>query len=216
MMFIESILRIPEEQKQFHSKTEPLALPIIAPSTSRSKGKKRRWDQNRLVRISSGCNCSPNISRTRSYLPNRWGLNKENEVFVIHERSCPLWYHSQITTKYSVNVSFLQRIIIFGSLNISRSPYSSIFGWNISQNLTFKAVVPYNTPAATVIHWHMMDPGPRSLEDRIKSCCQDLKVVFQSGQGSPSDVFDDGTTLIDVSNSFSWLQPLSLILLIYL
>ena len=201
---IKSILRlasilekIPKGQMQFHSKAEPLTLSAFGPSVPHLKKKRRRQGQNPVDQISSSCKCNPNISFTRTSLLDRWGLGKERKVF-IHKRSCPLWYRSQIVTKLNVDVSILERIRIFGSLSINKSPYNSVFGWSISQNLTYKAVVPFTAPAFRVLRRYLMDAGPSICEDCIEGCSRDLQIVFQSGQGSPYDTLTDGTTLIGV------------------
>jgi hypothetical protein len=211
MMAFASILNeIPEGQRQYYMKTESLKLPIFGSSLPRSKKRRRKRDQDPVEQKSSGCKCCPNIGRINSSPSYSWGLGKESEAFVIHKRSCPLWYHSQIITKYGVNVLLLQRLRIFGSLSISRSPYASIFGWSISQNLTYRAVVPDDAPAFRVLKKYLATPGFGGCEHCITSCSQDLRAVFQSGQGSPYDMLTDGTTLVEVSYSLSLSGPVAL------
>jgi len=197
--FTSILNEIPEGQRQYYPKTEYFRLPIFRPSLPHSKKKRRKQDQDPAEQNPSGCKCTPNIRRITPFPSYRWVLAKESETFIIHKRSCPLWYHSQIVTKYGINVLLLQRLRIFGSLCISRSPYASIFGWSISQNLTYKAVVPNDAPAFKVLNKYLPTPGFGSCEHYIASCSRDLKVVFRSGQGSPYDTLTDGTTLIEVS-----------------
>ncbi len=190
-----------EGQRQLYRTTESLKSPIFGPSFPRSKKKRRKRDQDLVEQQPSGCKCSPSIGRIRTFPFYRYGFGKESEAFVIHKRSCPLWYQSQITRKYGVNFTFLQRLRIFGSLSVSRSPYASIFGTSISQNLTYRAVVPDDAPAFKVLRKYLWIPGFGHCQHCITSCSQDLRTVFQSGYGSPNDTLADGTTLIEVSYS---------------
>jgi hypothetical protein len=208
MMAFASILNeIPGGQRQYSTKAESLKLPILGSSLPGSKKRRRKRDQDLVEQKLSGCKCCPNIGRINSSQSYSWGLGKESEAFVIHKRNCPLWYHSQIITKYGVNVLLLQRLRIFGSLSISRSPYASIFGWSISQNLTYRAVVPDDAPAFKVLKKYLTTPGFGDCEHCITSCSQDLRAVFQSGQGSPYDTRTDGITLVEVSYSLSLSGP---------
>jgi hypothetical protein len=202
MTALSSILKAnPEARKRLDLNLELLKLPVSGPSLPRMKRKKR--DRHLARQKSFSCKCGPNIGCIDSIPSFRWGLSKKKEAFVIHKRSCPLWYQTQITTEYNVNLLFLQRLRIFGSLSITKSLYTSIFGWQISQTLTCKPVVPCNAPAFRVLTKHLDTPSFRACEDYITNCSQDLKEVFQSGQGSPHDTLTDGTTLIEVRLFFS-------------
>ncbi|KAI9770475.1 MAG: hypothetical protein M1839_003190 [Geoglossum umbratile] len=199
MAFASILNEIPEPQRQYSTKTESSKLPISGSSLPRSKKRRRKRDQYPVEQKPSGCKCCPNIGRINSSPSYSWGLGKESEAFVIHKRSCPLWYHSQTVTKYGVNVLLLQRLRVFGSLSISRSPYASIFGCSISQNLTYRAVVPDDAPAFKVLRKYLTTPGFGGCEHYITSCSQDLRAVFQSGQGSPYDTLADGATLAELT-----------------
>ena len=202
MAFASILSEIPEGQRQYYPKTESSELSIFGPALPLSKKRRGKRDHRPVEQKFSGCKCSPNIGHISLSPSYRWGLGKESEVFVIHKRSCPLRYHSRIITKYGANIA-LQRLRIFGSLSISRSPYTSIFEWSISQNLTCRAVVPDDAPAFKVLEKYLTAPGFADYEHCITSCFQDLRAVFQSGQGSPHDMLTNGTTLIDVSYSLS-------------
>lgn len=199
MVFPSMSNNIPEGQRRPYPTTESLELPICEPSLSLKKRKRRQRYQDAIEQKSSGCTCSPINGRISSFQSYRWGFRKESEASIIHERNCPFWYLSKTVTKYSVNFLLLQRLRIFGSINISGSPYASIFGWSLSQNLTYRAVVPDDAPAFKALQRYLAEPQANGYETAVISCCQDLMAIFQGGHGSPSDILTDGTTLIEVS-----------------
>lgn len=199
MVFSSMLNKTPEGQRQPYPTTEPLELPICEPSLSVFKRKRRQRYQDLIEQKPSGCTCSPINGRISSFPSYRWGFGKESEAFVIHKRNCPFWYLSKTSTKYSVNFLLFQRLRIFGSINISRSPYASIFGWSLSQNLTYRAVVPDDAPAFKALQRYLAEPQAKDYKTCVTSCCQDLMTIFRSGLGSPSDILTDGTNLIEVS-----------------
>jgi hypothetical protein len=147
------------------------------------------------------CNCNQNAGTTIYHSWYRSYFQKESDVYVIHDRRCPLWYLSRKDTKYRVNVVIFQRFQVFGVLNFSRSPHSSFSGWSISQNLSYRPVVPDNSPAFAIVSKYF-DTNPIAEHGRITmytQLLQDLKEVFQTGQGSPKDTLEDGSNLIRVS-----------------
>lgn len=187
---------IPEDERgQACLTLEAQKLPFFRYPISPSKGRGSKVVQ----RMPLGCNCSANVRCTTSCRFHLWGLSKVGEELVMHERSCPLWYLSRRTTKYGVNILLLKRLRIFGSIHISNSPYASIFGWNISQNLTCSAVVSDDAPSFRVLQRYLSDLEPKDYERCIVSCSQDLRAVFQSGLGSPQDRRADGMSLFEVS-----------------
>ncbi len=200
MMVFASILNgYSEGQRQICLETESSKLPTLEPPHPRSKKKRRKRDQHSFEQKVSSYNYSPNMHRIIHFPSHRYDLYKESEASIVHKRSCPMWYHSQIITNYGLNIVFLQRLRISGSLSVNRSPYASIPGVGISQNLTYRAVVPDDAPAFKVLRNYLRTPGFGGSERCITSCVQDLRAVFQSGYGLPSDTLKDGTTLIKVS-----------------
>lgn len=143
----------------------------------------------------TACTCAFTTRHSsRQNRSSRWIISRQEEGSV-HERHCPLWNMSQVTTKYGMALAVLQRLGVFGSLSIRGSPYKSNFGWEISQNLALKPIVPETSPAFKVIlhYFHPLQP-----EIDAKGCMKDLMAVFRSGQGSPTDTLLDGTTLLNV------------------
>ncbi len=104
-------------------------------------------------------------------------------------------YQSRVVSSYRVDFHLLRRLRVFGAIKFSRSPYASIFGCSISQNLTYRPVVPDDSPAFKVImrYCRLLPTMPNCYEDIMKRCSQDLRLVFQSGQGSPYDTLPNGT-----------------------
>jgi hypothetical protein len=189
---------ISEYQRQDYTEQRRLELDVFRWSLPRSK-KRQKQSHDLVNQKPSGCQCNPNTGRVNRSPAYRWGIGKESELFIIHKRNCPLWYHSQVVTNYSIDIVLLQRLRIFGSLNIHRRPYASSFGWSITQNLTSRAIVPGNAPAFMLLWKYLMRPEFHDDENLIENCFVDLQAVFQSGQGSPYDMTRDGTTLIEVS-----------------
>ena len=164
--------------------------------TSHQTQRRNRKNRNKPVStwMSTGCTCrrnAPSAISTRSY---SWIFSKESNG-TIHERNCPLWYQSQISTQYGVRFALLQRLGIFGHVSISGSPYQSMFGWSIGHSLSLAPVVPSDSPAFRVIQHHFFWS---SSKVDVRRCLQDLAIIFRSGQGSPADTLLDGTTLMQV------------------
>jgi hypothetical protein len=187
-----------QEQEQSYGRTDSLESPIISHSLARLK-KKRKLYRGIAVKQTFTCNCCPSIGRRCLHPFVRWSFGEKYEEFLIHKRSCPLWYQSQINTKYGVDILLFRRLWISGSINIRSSPYASIFGWTISQNLTCRAVVPAHAPAFKILDKHLRMWKLQDCEPSITECLTDLRTIFQSGQGSPYDTLSGGTTLIEVS-----------------
>lgn len=136
----------------------------------------------------------------------RFSVSRESKAFVIHDQHCPMWYQSREDTKYR----FHSRIFgwqISGSMDVRRSPHAMFSGWKISPNLSFRPVVPDNAPSFKVMERYMGYNIHGTESDRIANCLRDLRIVFQSGQGSPWDVTPGGTNLWSVSSIFPLTAP---------
>ena len=196
-----------EFQEQF-LKQSGMTLPS-ASGSARSicmSTKRRRRPVNFMLRQDSSlCNCSPESSFKTSYARYWRSFYKESETFFIHDRSCPKWYTSQRNSKYRVDFVLFHQLRIFGSVNLKRLPYAGISGWSIAQNLKYSPVVPWNAPSFIVIRRYLsrlcwpdpLDVG--TLDHHITNCLRDLRIVFQSGCGSPHDMSYDGRSILDVS-----------------
>jgi hypothetical protein len=200
-------------RQQHYFGADSMKLPLSGPTFPRPKNRRSPQAQGLNREILSGCNCNPDVGRTSlnpSYginLSHRLGFKKKSESIVVHKRSCPIWYRSQIITKWGVDI-LIHRFKIFGSFCISSSPYSSILEWKISQNLSYRAVVPINAPAFSVLDQYLGDQ-PKSDDGGhwATRCCHDLSDIFYRGLGSPRDSLCNGRTLIDVSGFLSCFGP---------
>lgn len=151
--------------------TDDSGTPVPLSSTSgisgdagaviRTHQRRRKKPQDRKQRLtewmSAGCTCNytaRHATSTRSNKSYGWVLRRQEDS-AVHERHCPLWYQSRVTTQYDVRFAILRRLGAFGSLNISGSPYGSFFGRGISQSLAFKPIVPDDSPAFRVISYHI-------------------------------------------------------------
>ncbi|KAK3985464.1 hypothetical protein QBC44DRAFT_156483 [Cladorrhinum sp. PSN332] len=171
------------------------------PQRATTKQKRRGRKDWRNLR---GCQCDPNVGEVSSPPSWLWPIGNTNKAFIIHRRSCPLWYRSQIITEVGINVGVISRSVrALGSIKIRTFPYSSIpFRWSISPNITFKAVVPYSAPAFRVVQEYFSTPRFQNLEEGSmesysSSFLKDLELVFRCGLGSPHDTLGDGTTLLE-------------------
>jgi len=197
--FKEMVNSTSEDDSQLSSKEDGLTISTWRSSRPNPR-KKRGRGQNSTKQTPIGCECQPRIGSMNFSPCYRRALGKDSETFFIHERTCPFWYQSEIVTKYGVDILVFQRFRISGSLNWSRSPYATIFQSSISQNLTCRAVVPWDAPVFKVV-WEYL--GRNRCEICVHcatSCVRDLHVVFQSGNGSPKDTRPDGTSILEVSS----------------
>lgn len=163
-----------------------------------TKKRRRRIDSVSSLDLSS-CSCLPErgVKAFNSFC--RRIFQKESETFFIHDRNCPIRYKSERNSKYRVNYVLFGRLRIFGSVDLRRFPYAGVSGWSLSQDLRCHPVVPSNAPPFQVLRRYLTKPDPTALDYCITKCLRDLRVVFQSGLGSPRDTLNYGSNLIDVS-----------------
>jgi hypothetical protein len=201
--------------QQHYFGADSTGLPLSGSTLLRPKNKRSPWAQGLKREVLSGCNCNPNVGRTslnHSYgvkLFCKLGFKKKSESLLVHKRSCPVWYRSQIITEWGVDI-LIHRFKIFGSFCISSSPYSSILEWKISQNLSYGAVVPISAPAFSLIDQYLRNQPKSDDGGRWAArCCYDLSDIFYRGLGSPTDSLCNGMTLIDVSGFPSCFGPVA-------
>jgi hypothetical protein len=180
-----------------YSESAYLKSPLSTHQFARSRRLRKSGQHPCDVRL-LGCTCSLDIGQTNLLPRFKWGIGKESERFVIHKRSCPLWYKSQVNTKWSIDF-LLYRLRVFGSLSTTSSPHTSIFGCRISHNLTCRMTVADDAPAFKILEKYHYSPELRIGDDWTIRCIQELRAVFQSGRGSPYDTLTKGFTLIEVS-----------------
>lgn len=200
MIMIASVFHGNPAFRNQNSQSPFLELANCKSSLRRSRRGQRTQGCGLANQMPSSCQCLPDIGHTSSSLSlDTWGIQKTSEDFIIHKRGCSLWYQSQRLSIFSIDFHLFHTLRIFGSLSIRSSPYTSIFGWSISQNITYKAVVSENAPPFEILKRYLNFGKPVSQKD-VMNCSRDLRAVFQSGRGSPNDTLCDGTTLIDVSH----------------
>lgn len=180
--------------------TESEPLPSLSGAISTSRKNKRNRFTNALTDISH-CTCGANkvIVERSSILhlySQNWGFYRDFETSIIHDRRCPMWYHSRRDTKYR----FRSRIFgwsISGSLNLRRLTYAPFSGCKILPSLNIRPVVPWNSAVFRVVKRYVRG---RSFQlEHISAFIRDLSIVFQSGHGSPWDVDEYGRGLLAVS-----------------
>lgn len=189
-------------QEQVLAGAEHLSSPNLSFSNPRKK--KRNFFENAST-ASSHCTCGVNsgiknlnLLSLLNLLPGnpRWNFYKETEASIIHDRHCPMWYSSRKDTMYR----FHSRVFgwrMSGSLELKKPPHTAFSGWTISPSLNFRPVVSFDSPSFRVI-WRYIGPL-RSEPESIANCLRDFRTVFQSGRGSPWDVLDNGSSLLQVS-----------------
>ena len=120
-----------------------------------------------------------------------------------HDRDCP--HSACVETSWSMRLSlaccnnFLARAVE-ASLCLTRGAG----GIALSPNLQLRRVVPFSSPAFTLIY----EPFPYDMTfDDIRIAAsqrmQILRQMFQDGKATPYDVDTHGNTLIQVSNPWS-------------
>lgn len=200
------LLRISTEQRKQHDLLcqiqDLLAADVdqyhsLSALQPQSRQKKVQTSLQRREISFSHCTCAIKASKrfdTVLYWSKRMSIMKKTEAFIIHERCCPLWYTSKKHTTYQMRL----RIAIwhmFGTLEVKLSPYAVIARYKISPSLLLRPVVPDNAPAFRVLK-KMCRDCERSVH--IADYLRDLRIVFQSGQGSPWDITQQGHSLLEV------------------
>ena len=175
-------------------------------SESLSREKSRRSRKYRQV-DSSQCTCNVKVHGTvgdRRSVGLRLGnlasaFYKERETSTIHDRRCPLWYTSRRSGVYWGHLRVWNQHIS-GSLELKRSLYGLFSGLEILPHIRLRPIVPWDSPSFRVIRRYMYhDAGADVGADAALSCLNDLRLVFQSGLGSPLDVQANGDNLLHVS-----------------
>lgn len=135
-------------------------------------------------------------------------LRKTFETSMIHDRRCPLWYTSRKQSTYDFYLRALG-LQFSGSIELENSPHTLFSGLTVSPKLKYRPVVSESSPSFKVFSRYCYITGfPQRATDYI----EDLKIVFESGNGSPWDILENGDGLLNASiNLFSLYSSLHLL-----
>lgn len=168
--------------------------------TSQTRDRQRRASRNPTNSI---CDCHhyPQKSERHLYL---YGLSSFWSRSVQHLPSCPLSrYAQQRVDTIGVKYTYCTKILgysIAATFSATRGPG----GLAINPQLTLRAVVPYDSPAFSLLksmnYNHLGDNGQiPTLIDRAEWVLHQLTLLFSNGKASPMDITQDGRTLLHVS-----------------
>jgi hypothetical protein len=184
---------IQQIQERVLTGSEPFLSLSGAVTTSRKK-KRSRFRSASTDAMHCTCDASKVITKL-NFMPyfysRSWSILKESEASVIHDRRCPMWYQSRKDTKYR----FHSRIFgwqVSGSLDLRRLAYASFSGCTILPSLNIRPLVSRDAASFRVLRRYLW--GLSNAANLIR----DLRIIFQSGHGSPWDVHD-GRGLLEVS-----------------
>ncbi len=167
----------------------------------------RRKDRKKPARrlrnnVICSCRCQPQTSRSqfRSYGYNLSGFWDRTTQ---HLPDCPQYRYSQRTDTLGAKYTYCTKALGY-SVAVFMSLRTGAGGFSINPQLTFRAVVPWSSPAFQLFE---SQEFRRKSETRIRFSCsldhanwilEQLYALFQAGTASPTDVLSDGSTFLHV------------------
>lgn len=155
---------------------------------------------------SSWCSCST-LRRERATTYSISGIEffKRSTESCKHSVACHLYIGTEAATTVGLKMTYYGKLLA-NTVRASMSITAGAGGFSISPCLNFRAVVPRDSPA-----FSLLDPSRlyerfprRSLIDSNELCeyfesaLREIYELFRSKAASPNDVDEDGTTLLIV------------------
>jgi hypothetical protein len=175
-----------DEKQEIQNRTQ--ATTQLVPMTDRT-----------LTGFNMLCTCSKRFHMTQSHYSLRY-LSFYQVTKLSHDRLCPLYSSSRKTQTLEARFNFCSKFLGF-SLKTAISLTKGAGGLSIAPQLSFRAVVPSDSPAFKLVDWHpapMDGPQPFSSQKMLELTLQQLCQLFYQGRGSPTDVTPDGNTILHV------------------
>lgn len=165
----------------------------------------------RSTKQRSFCSCST-ITRERgtSYSMGAVRLSKSSMASSKHSASCPLYIGTEATTTIELKMTYYGRLLA-NTVRATISFTNGAGGVSISPCLRLRAMVSNSSPAFQLLDEKTLDARfgrtqpsqPNELCEYFESALQQLYELFQAKVASPTDINEDGETLITVSKSVS-------------
>lgn len=163
----------------------------------------------RSTKQRSFCSCSTIIrERGTSYSMGGVRLFKSSMESSKHSASCPLYIGTEATTTIELKMTYYGRLLA-NTVRATISFTTGAGGISISPCLRLRALVPKSSPAFQLLDrkalsarfgWTSPTNEPCKY---FESALQQLYELFQARVASPTDISEDGETLITVSKSVS-------------
>ncbi|KAL3470051.1 hypothetical protein BJX99DRAFT_240167 [Aspergillus californicus] len=116
-----------------------------------------------------------------------------------HRPWCPLQNQSRDLVSLNFRHNFCNRFLGF-SITTSLTMTKGAGGFSISPNLQFRAVVPEDSPAfsllQSVFRSYIFDISPMIGKSEIRRTHQELFELFHTGLASPTDTLENGDTIL--------------------
>ncbi|KAL9130116.1 MAG: hypothetical protein Q9175_007111 [Cornicularia normoerica] len=170
-------------------------------------GRKGKWTKQRPY-----CSCSTLIrERAANYSIGRVEFFKTSVESCKHSVTCPLYIGIKATTTVGLKMAYYGRLLA-NTVRATVSVTAGAGGFSISPCLKFRALVPGDSPAFNLLNSErvMYRFGSRPLSQTNEICkyfesaLQQLYELFTDGAASPTDMDEDGRTLLHVLDKWPW------------
>lgn len=174
---------------------------ITAQNRITQDGRKGKWTKQR-----SYCSCSTLIrERAATYSIGIVEFFKASVESCKHSVTCPLYIGIKATTTVGLKTAYYKRLLA-NTVGATVSVTAGAGGYSISPCLKFRALVPRDSPAFNLLDSrrftdHFRDwPTSQTKEvcKYFESTLQQLYELFKDGAASPTDMDEDGRTLLNV------------------
>lgn len=179
---------------------EPVS-PMTAHNKITQEIRKGKWTKQR-----SYCCCSTlTRERTATYSIGSLKIFKTSVELCKHSTTCPLYIGTEATTTVGLKMSYYGRLLA-NTVRATMSFTAGAGGFSVSPCLKLRAVVSRDSPAFSLLKSvPSRRPGyrrPQSQTNEIGeywgSALQQLYKLFKDRAASPTDIDEDGNTLLTV------------------
>lgn len=163
--------------------------------------RKAKWIKQR-----SFCSCSAlTRKRDNAYSMGSIKVFKTSIESCKHSTSCPLYTGTEASTTVGLKMTYYGKLLA-NTVQATISFTIGAGGRSISPCLRFRALVSNSSPAFQILNKEALYAGfgirgpPKTIElcEYFESALQQLYDLFQAKVASPTDISEDGNTLITV------------------
>lgn len=182
-----------------------LEMNIECTSTMAAQNRITKDRRNRKrTKQSSWCSCSTlRQERATTYSISGIEFFKRSTESCKHSVACPFYIGTEAATTVGLKMTYYVRLLA-NTVRASMSITAGAGGFSINPCLNFRAVVPRDSPAFSLLgssRLHERFPSTSSYEtneicEYFESALRELYELFRSKAASPNDVDEDGTTLL--------------------
>lgn len=158
------------------------------------------------------CSCSP-LTRRRvaTYSIGSVEFFKTSMESCKHSTICPFYIGTEATTIVGLKMAYYGRLLA-NTVRATISITAGAGGFSINPCLNYRALVPSNSPAFSLLNLRELSKGFRSMPlsqtnevcEYFESILQQLYELFKDKAASPTDIDEDGETLLTVISAPDW------------